>query len=334
VTWSSPASPTRRPQPHLNGTFTLLSGGAVSTLYGASAYQIETATGSYGASWTLPSSVGSGAATIALLPSTTTPASLVNQDYEAGTNGASLAVATDGQLTVAAPAGATAVFSQTFAHSGVQSAKLDATGVALTVGHTPGGSAQSAAMRIYVRSPNWPTAFMDLGALVGSGGVNAAKLQLSTAGVLSVTNSAGTGLATATNFPVSKTSWWRVELWVTAADTITTGEIHAALYRTADSVTPDWTYDGTGVNAGTAVISSARFGKLTTTGNWLTAYVDDFALGLGRSSFIGPAGSAISAAPSITGSGVVGVAACRCRRNRRTVWLGYGHRRQAAPLPH
>jgi hypothetical protein len=68
ITYPATAAPT------LGGTFTLLSGGAVSTLYGANAYQIETATGTYGASWTLPSSVGSGQATIALLPAVASPA--------------------------------------------------------------------------------------------------------------------------------------------------------------------------------------------------------------------------------------------------------------------
>jgi hypothetical protein len=203
---------------------------------------------------------------------------VVEQDYEAGTLGATIASGTNGLVVTGTP-----IYDGTNPAHGTKSAKITSTGTTEILGHTPGGSNAAAAARASVWASAPPTSNMDLLTL-RSASANAAKLTYLSSGKVQLQNAAGTALDTSTAaLPTS--GQLRFELRAVEA-TSTTGEIHAAVYS-GDGTTPIWSSDQLNVNAGTAVITSARVGKQTATGNW-TAWIDDFAIDIGRTTFIGP----------------------------------------------
>lgn len=212
--------------------------------------------------------------------------SIITQGFESGTNGAALSVATDGQLVVTPSAGGSAVFDTTHPAHDSQSCKVDAVGVAVVLGHTPGGSAASGAVRAYFYCSAYPTSTSDI-VTIRSGSANAMKVQLDNLGRIVVTNSTGASMGTSSS-SVPLSAQWRVEAWCQPGAGTSDGNVHVAVYNGDTTSSPIYTLDSTTANAGTAAIASVRAGKMTAAGNW-TAWIDDFAIDIGRASYIGPA---------------------------------------------
>ncbi|MGB4758837.1 MAG: hypothetical protein WBP26_02155 [Candidatus Saccharimonadales bacterium] len=212
--------------------------------------------------------------------------SLITQSFESGSNGATLSVATDGQLVVAPSAGGSAVFDTAHPAHDSQSCKVEAIGIAVVLGHTPGGTAASGAVRAYFYCTAYPTATSDIVTIRNSTG-NAAKVQLDTTGRIIVTNSTGASIGSAsTSVPLN--AQWRVDAWCQPGSGASDGIIHVVVHNNDTTSSPIYTFSSTTSNAGTTAIASVRAGKLTGSGDW-TAWIDDFAIDLGRVSFIGPA---------------------------------------------
>lgn len=212
--------------------------------------------------------------------------SIITQSFEAGSNGAALAVATDGQLVVSPSAGGSAIFDTTHPAHGSQSCKVDATAVAVVLGHAPGGTAASGAVRAYFYCSSYPTSTSDIVTIRNSSG-NAMKVQLDTTGRIVVTNGTGSSIGTSSS-TVPLSAQWRIEAWCQPGSGASDGNIHVVAYNADTTSSPIYSLDTSTANAGTTAIASVRAGKMTTAGNW-TTWIDDFAIDLGRASFIGPA---------------------------------------------
>ena len=213
---------------------------------------------------------------------------LVRQSYETGTNGASLAVATDGQLVLTPPAGGTAVFSTTHPAHDSLSCKVDATGVQVVLGHTPGGSDVQGSSQVYFYTAAYPTSTTDI-LVFRNASANACKVQLDSTGHIVVVNAASASLNTSSS-TVPLNAQWRLDVRCKPGTGTGDGELHVAVYNADTTSSPIYTYDSTTMNAGTAALASARAGKLTTTGDW-SVWIDDFAINLGATAFIAPATS-------------------------------------------
>lgn len=205
-------------------------------------------------------------------------------------------------LGVVSKAGAgTHVYSSGYAAHGSQSILVTCTAAADTsiVGFS-GMSANSLAGQFYLYITALPTlSTIELAQIRFSGG-SATKLLLSaTSKQLQVTDAAG-GQIKAFGTALAVNTLYRVNLRATIGTTTTDGTIAAAYYL-GDSTTPvETAYTGTGVNAGTAVLTDFRWGKLTGAGD-LVAYFDDMAADDGATAFI-PSVSATPAnvAPTVT----------------------------------
>lgn len=192
-------------------------------------------------------------------------------------------------LGVVSKAGAGShVFSNAQEMHGAQSILVTATAAADTsICGFSGMSASSMAGQFYIYITALPTlGTIELAQIRFSGG-SAAKLLLSaTTKQLQVANATGGQIYT---FPtaLATNTWYRINLRVVIGATTTDGTIAAAYYL-GDSTTPvEAAYTGTGVNAGTAVLTDFRWGKLTGAGD-LVAHFDDMAADDGATAFIPP----------------------------------------------
>jgi hypothetical protein len=205
--------------------------------------------------------------------------SVIEQNYDAGTQGATVGAGTNGLSLV----GSAQIYDNTHVAHGARAVKIASVGTQEILSHTPGSSAASAATRVAVFYDAYPTGNQETLTLRSSG-ASACKIVTTTTGKATLQNAAGASLGTSTpSMPLS--TWLLYELWGTE-DTTVTGECHGRV-TSLDGSTVYWTLDATAVNVGTTAMASARMGKQTTVGDW-TAWFDDFAIDIGRASYIGP----------------------------------------------
>lgn len=189
---------------------------------------------------------------------------------------------------------ATVVFSTDQAMHGTKSYKIGAmNGNSLTLLYGGVGHA-SGALQVYIYMTALPTGPAAV-AQVYVGGNYASGLTIATDGRLNVNGASG--FLVASTSPVATNTWIRLDLLVTPGATTTNGQIQAAYYA-GDSPTATWSYDsGTAVNARVGLVDSYRAGKLDSTGDFATFYIDDMAVDTGRASFI-PVGAATNEPPT------------------------------------
>lgn len=195
---------------------------------------------------------------------------------------------------VARSGAATAVYSTDVAMHGTRSYKIGANNNdSLTLLYASGGDSVGA-MQVYLYLTALPTGAAAV-MQVYVGGNLAAGLTIATNGAINVNNAAGFLAASAGAIPLN--TWLRFDLLVTPGTTTSNGRIQAAYYP-GDIATATWTYDsGATTNTRTGLIDSYRAGKLDSTGDFATFYVDDMAADTGRSSFI-PVGALTNDPPT------------------------------------
>jgi hypothetical protein len=163
-----------------------------------------------------------------------------------------------------------------------------AAGTAIFAGLSVGTAVSAAAARFYLYLNSYPTAAIDSLQQLRATTGRAATLGLTTAGRLTVYNSAGAVIQTAPSgnaLPLN--TWVRVELRAVVGAGASDGTIAAAFYL-GDSATEEWSYVSATVNAGTNLINEGRFGRANTSGD-IDGYMDDLAFDDGLTSFIGAA---------------------------------------------
>lgn len=185
------------------------------------------------------------------------------------------------QTVALAAGGCTFSNAQAFAGNNSYNFNASATG-ASTLGWTFTGT-PSAASRAYLRLGQAPTAALDVMVFRSSGNAMKIQLQASTARIL-VQNTSGTTIYAGATPELG--TWYRVEIRVVPGSGATDGTIAYALFAGA-STTPIDTYSATDVNAGTALITGARYGHLNS-GPTADIFIDEMACTAPADNMIGP----------------------------------------------
>jgi hypothetical protein len=229
---------------------------------------------------------------------------------EGGTSGTGVTTGNSGGTsgtpwsTVTLGTGSTCTFDNAQAAHGTLSYNFTpgaAAGDTLTLGTA---SSTTGVMRFYAYFTALPTAATQLARFATSGSLVVANIVIDTAGHVIVQGSAGT-LHTS-SVTVSLNTWYRFEMSAIVA-TATTGTVNMAAY-VGDSMTVFDSYSpGATVNLGTTNFAKVNFGKVSSSGNWATFYMDDFAVDDTQTTFFGPSGSragtvTVRGTPSVDGA--------------------------------
>jgi len=160
----------------------------------------------------------------------------------------------------------------------------------------------SGTAQIYFRIPAYPSvggAFFRLRSSVG----NIAIFVLSSTGVLSLQNSAGTGLK---NFnsstPLALNTIYRLQLQATPNASTTAGYIAGQLYDNSDVLIDS--YSASNVNAGTTLdVQTAQTGKVVSISDGFSMHIDEFAFATGSTTEVPPVSAGSNQAPTVNAGG-------------------------------
>lgn len=168
-----------------------------------------------------------------------------------------------------------------------------------------GTSDASGAVEVFVyflALPSVACVLMDM----RSAGASAARIGISATNKFTVTNAVGALINTFANtFAVN--TWYRLEVVATPGSTTTNGTINAAYYADNSATAIEAYSSGAVVNAGTAVLTEYRAGKLSASVA-VNAQFALFGVNNGATSFIGPYAAAAppaNAIPTVTAGATV-----------------------------
>ena len=160
----------------------------------------------------------------------------------------------------------------------------------------------SGTAQIYFRTPSYPSvggAFFRLRSSVG----NVAIFNLSATGVLSIQDSAGTGLKNFnSNTPLALNTIYRLQLQATPNASTTAGYIAGQLYDDSDVLLDS--YSASNVNAGTTLdVQTAQAGKVVSISDGVSLHIDEFGFATGSTSEIPPVSASANQAPTVNAGG-------------------------------
>jgi hypothetical protein len=220
-----------------------------------------------------------------------TPTTVLTIANSGGGSGSSFGSVSAGNIT----------YSDAQAAHNTQSYHITASaGTAIFAGLSVGTAVSAAAARFYLYLNSYPTVAIDSLVQLRATTGRAATLGMTTAGRLTVYNSAAAVIQTApSGSAIPLNTWVRVELRAVVGTGATDGTIATAFYL-GDATSAVWSYASTTVNAGTNLINEGRFGRANSTGD-IDGFMDDLAFNDGLTSFIGPAAGNI---PPVANAGI------------------------------
>jgi len=244
------------------------------------------------------------------------PAGVLEQNtFEGGTSGTGISTGNSGGASGRAfdavntsGAGTTAQFSSAQAMHGTLSAALAfASGVSSTAyltWSTSAGALPTVWFRLYVWHSAYPTVNTRLWQCDIGGSTLCASVYLMTNGTLLVGNTSSATITQSTTV-VPNNAWYRIEGYVTGS--AAAGQTELKIFTTPDGPlsSPAETNTSAATQNTGGVPSAYRYGSfaaVTETSAW-TCYLDD--IGLSGTGYLGPAGTGITGAAALTGTGTL-----------------------------
>lgn len=190
---------------------------------------------------------------------------------EGGTNGTTVT-----GFTTVIPGTGTVLHSTAQAMHGTVSAAFTAgVGSNCYVRWSSTVTAATFSTRLYIRMTAFPTASQILINAQTAAGLAVARLDISTTGLLSLVNTAGTAVAS-TTVPMTLNTWQRIAF----RGNLTSGDLAVSLY-TGDSLTLVDSTTATTTLGANGNPNRVQYGKVSNTGDWAVFYMDDVAQEIG-----------------------------------------------------